>query len=189
MKKIVFFDFFGVIGSEIAPIWFRKYLEDEDADKIKSEIVSLGDVGKISEWEMYEMISKRLNVKPEQIAQEWQDLVSINDELVGEILKIKEKYPVYLLSNAIEPFLVRILEKYQLFSLFDKVYISSKMGIAKPSGEFFQYVINDLHVDPEDVVMIDDNPSNLAGAASCGIDGILFSENNSFKREFDSYFG
>lgn len=189
MKTTVLFDFFGVISSEIAPIWFRKHFNDEEADQIKSEIVALADVGIISEKETYERISERMKIDPELIAQEWQDLVMINDELVSMIKAIKEKYPVYLLSNAIEPFLTRILEKHDLSSLFDKIYISSQMQIAKPSPEFFRYVLNDLALDPQNTVMIDDNPANLEGASLCGIDGILFSTNDAFKREFDRYFG
>lgn len=189
MKNIVFFDFFGVISSEIAPIWFRQYLGDEEANEIKTEIVSLADIGKLSEYETYEKISQKINIPPEQVAREWESLVKINEELVAIIKSIRKKYPVYLLSNAIDPFLTRILEAHDLFGLFDKIYISSQMKIAKPNKEFFQYVLNDLELDPKKVVMIDDNPDNLVGASLCGIDGILFSTNDTFKREFDKFFG
>ena len=153
MKNIVLFDFFGVISSEIAPIWFRRHLDDAAADKIKSDIVSLADVGLITEWEMYERISREINVAPEQIAKEWQELININTELVEKIKRIKEKYPVYLLSNAIEPFLSRILSEHSLYSLFDKIFISSEMGIAKPSGEFFMHVLDDIGAKAENAVI------------------------------------
>lgn len=184
----MFFDFFWVICSEISPIWFRKHFNVEEANKIKNEILSLADAGIISEKETYEMISKRTGIEPDKITQEWQELIHINEELVSIIKTIKKQYPVYLLSNAVKPFLERIIKNYDLYSLFDKVYISSQMKIAKPSQEFFKYVLNDLKLDPKRVVMIDDNPSNLKGAASCGIDGILFTSNDDFKREFDHYF-
>lgn len=189
MKTVVLFDFFGVISSEIAPIWFRRHLDDSAADKIKSDIVSLADVGIITEEEMYQKISEQINVTPELIAKEWQELIHINGELVEYIKRVKKKYPVYLLSNAIEPFLTRILKEHDLYPLFDKIFISSEMGIAKPGTEFFLHVLNDLGIDPKDAVMIDDNPSNIAGARAAGIDGIIFTDNESFTKEFEGYYG
>ena len=189
MKNVVLFDFFGVISSEIAPIWFRRHLDDAAADKIKSDIVSLADVGLITEWEMYERISKQINLPPEQIRDEWQSLIKVDKELVGIIKEIRKKYPVYLLSNAIEPFLTRILSEHELYPLFDKIFISSEMGIAKPGAEFFLHVLSDVGVKPENAVMIDDNPANIAGANSCGIDGILYTDRESFMREFEGYYG
>ena len=189
MKNVVLFDFFGVISSEIAPIWFRRYLDDSAADKIKSDIVSLADVGIITEEEMYQRISERIGVAPDVIAKEWQELININGELVEYIKRVKEKYPVYLLSNAIEPFLTRILKAHDLYPLFDKIFISSEMGIAKPGTEFFMHVINDLGIDPKNAVMIDDNPSNIEGARASGIDGIVFTDNDAFYGEFEEYYG
>ena len=39
-KKLIVFDFFGVISSEIAPVWLRKYFNEEDAKRIKAEMQS-----------------------------------------------------------------------------------------------------------------------------------------------------
>ena len=188
MKNTVLFDFFGVISSEIAPFWFRRHFNDEESDRIKAEIVSLGDVGALTEEETYQRISERTNIPPEQIEKEWMELVVINEDLVSFVKEIRNKYPIYLLSNAIGPFLTRILQQYGLYDLFDKIYISSEMKIAKPDPAFYQYVLKDLGLEPADAVMIDDNPANIAGAAACGIDGILFSSNDAFRREFDAHF-
>jgi putative hydrolase of the HAD superfamily len=188
MKKAVFFDFFGVISCEISPIWFRRHFDDAMADQIKQDIVSLADVGMISEEETYQRISDRTGIPPEQVRTEWEELVEINERLVSFIQKVKERYPIYLLSNAIDPFLIRIIEKHQLYSLFDKIFISSLMGIAKPGKEFFEYVLSDLDLNAEDVVMIDDNIANIVGARLAGIDGILFVNNEQFKQAFDTFY-
>jgi len=188
MKKYIFFDFFGVISSEIAPIWFRRHFTAAEADRIKSEIVAPADLGLVSEAEMFRQLSERMGIPAEQIANEWQDLIFINAPLVSFIQKLKEQYPVYLLSNAIAPFIRRILESHNLYGLFDSIFISSEMGCAKPDRAFFDIVLDTLNVSAEDAVFIDDNLSNIKGAALAGIDGILFSENQSFKLEFDKYF-
>ena len=69
-----------------------------------------------------------------------QELVRINDGLVEMIKKIRQKYKVYLLSNAVSGFLRRILKNHDLYQLFDKVFISSEMKIAKPNKEFFEFL-------------------------------------------------
>ena len=62
------------------------------------------------------------------------------------------------------------------------------MHISKPSKEFFEYVLSDVGLNAEDVVMIDDNRSNLEGAKLAGIDGILFENNGDFKKIFDTFY-
>ena len=189
MKKVVFFDFFGVISSEVAPFFFRKYFSNEEADKIKNEICSLGDIGEIIEEDFYKKISERVELTPNQVAKELQGFVHINEQLVEMIKSIKQKYPVYLLSNAVSGFLRRILENNDLYQLFDKVFISSEMKIAKPNKEFFEYVLKETGVNPQDAVFVDDNPNNINGAKDCGIEGILFVGNQDFEQKFTSYFG
>lgn len=188
MKKVVLFDFFGVISSEIAPIWFRQYYEEAEAIAIKAEISTKGDLGIISETEMFSIISERTNIPAEQIKQDWYALVKINTWLVDFIKKVKTKYPVYLLSNAVAPFLRRILEENNLYELFDRVFISSEMQLAKPDPKYFQTVLHTLGVSASDAVMIDDNAKNLAGAWEAGIDGIIFESNEQFACDFEKFF-
>ena len=188
MKKVVFFDFFGVISSECAPFFYRNHFSPEEADRVKNEICVLGDTGAINEEEFYEKIAKRTNITAEEVAKEMQGIPCINNEHVDIIKQIRQKYPVYLLSNAIGTFLRRILEKNDLYPLFDKVFISSEFKKAKPNKEFLEYVLRDLNIDSQDALFIDDNPANVAGAQACGIDSVLFVGNEDFKEKFVSYF-
>ncbi len=188
MKKAVLFDFFGVIGYELSPVWFRKHFDDSIADAVKHRLVDPGDRGAITEEEMFRNISAETGVEPEEIRREWLDMVSINERLVKFIKKVKKSYPVYLLSNALSSFLREILEKNDLYPLFDEVYISAEMRLAKPDPEFFRECLLRIGVDAADTVMIDDNANNLAGAESVGIDTIHYRDFESFEREFKKYY-
>ncbi len=188
MKKIILFDFFGVICSEIAPIWFRRYFGNEDADRIKHEIVAPGDLGKRSEDEVFRLAAAACYVYIEQVRDEWYALAKINTELVEFIKNVKKEYPVYLLSNAIDTFLKTIIYKNNLDNLYVKAFISSEIGLAKPDVEYFRYCLSAIGASPEECVMIDDNPANIAAARNAGIDGILFRDNESFYKEFKKYF-
>ena len=81
-----------------------------------------------------------------------------------------------------------ILEKYDLYGLFDEVYISAEMHMAKPDPEFFAECLGRIGVPAERTVMIDDNARNLEGARAVGIDTILFTDNESFEAEFKKYY-
>ena len=53
MGKVILFDFFGVISSEVSPIWFKRYFNEVEALEIKEEIMSKGDKGELNEEEVY----------------------------------------------------------------------------------------------------------------------------------------
>lgn len=188
MKKAVFFDFFGVISGEVSPVWLRRHFSPEEAPLVKEEICSRADAGELLEEDFYREVSARTGVAPEVVAREMWEIIQINEELRDFILRLREKYPVYLLSNAMSSFLRRILEENDLYPLFDRVFISAEMRLAKPSPDFFRAVLAELELAPEDVVMIDDNARNLAGAREVGIDGILFHGNESLYRELAAYY-
>ena len=175
-KKLIVFDFFGVISSEIAPVWLRKYFNEEDAKRIKAEIVSKVDSGEITEMELYRQLGKLANVSAEEVAKEWMDLVKINDRLVNFIKELKENYKVILLSNASDTYLRKILNRYELIPLFDEIIISSEVELVKPGSEIYQLALDRMQVKPEESVMIDDNIVNINGAKNVGMDGILYTD-------------
>ena len=186
MKKYIFFDFFGVISSEVSPIWFKRYFSDEEAMIIKDEIMSKGDKGELKEEEVYELIAQRMNMTPKKIYDDFQSLIFINNELVNYIKELKKEYKIYLLSNAMDTFLKRILSQHNLYELFDKIYISSEMKLIKPNIEFFNYVLNDNNIDPNNAIFIDDNIKNVEGAKKAGIDAILFTNTTDLKEKLNN---
>lgn len=55
----------------------------------------------------------------------------------------------------------------------ENIILSGKVGMIKPHTDIYQYVLNTYHVAPSECIFIDDRPENIAGAAACGIEGIL----------------
>ena len=187
MDKVILFDFFGVISSEVSPIFFKRYFNEEDAKIIKEEIMSKGDKGELSEEEIYDLISKRVNVTPLKVKEDFKELIHINNELVSYIKELKKEYKVYLLSNAISSFLRRILKENNLYELFNEVYISSEIKLIKPYKEFFNYIIEKENLDPSLCIMIDDNKKNIEGAIKCRLNGIVFTNNKDLKEKLDIF--
>ena len=92
MKKVILFDFFGVICSEVSPVWFRRHFEEAEAVAIKNDIVAKGDLGTISEDEVFARISELTGVSSEDIRREWEEASFINGELVEYIRRLRERY-------------------------------------------------------------------------------------------------
>lgn len=185
-KKLIIFDFFGVMSSEVAPTWLRKYFDEDNAIRIKKEIVSRVDSGEISEDELNNELGILANIPADTVKKEWMEIVKINDSLVDFIKSIKNDYKIALLSNASNTFLTRILNKYNyLYELFDFIVISSDVKMVKPDAEIFNFLLDKVGVRAEDSLMIDDNANNLDGAKYAGIEGILYKDMESFRQEFN----
>lgn len=185
MNKIILFDFFGVISSEIAPFWFRRYFDDDEADRVKMEIVTPADRGDITEDELFENISRLIGVSPEVVREEWMSLVRIDNKLVEYIKELKRTHKVYLLSNAIGPFIREIMDKHSLYSLFDEVFLSSEIHLIKPDAEYFNYCLDKIGANPDDCVFTDDNMKNVMGARAVGIRAIHYTSLTDYKRKLE----
>ena len=184
-KKVIVFDFFGVISSEVAPFWLERYFDKETAKEIKSKIVSQVDSGELTENELNLKLAELTNVSAETVKKEWKELVKIDSELVNYIKELRKEYIIALLSNASATFLRRILDENKLNNIFDVIMISSEEKITKPNIEIYERLLNKINVKPENSIMVEDNPKNLEGASKAGIKGILYSDFDKFLKDLN----
>ena len=54
-------------------------------------------------------------------------------------------------------------------AVLDGAYYSCDIGAAKPSTAFFEHIVADLGLTPDQLLFIDDQPGNVAGARSAGL--------------------
>ena len=185
MKKVILFDFFGVISSEVSPRWFKRFFDEEEAKKVKDRIMSKGDLGERSEDEVISDAARVCGAECNEVRREWYSLATLDKETVKYIELLHKSHPVYLLSNAISTFLRTIIYKNNIENLFDKIYISSEMKLAKPDKKFFLHVLDDINAMPSECIMIDDNPENIAAAEAVGIHGIVYRGIDDLKDKLD----
>ena len=187
-KKLVLFDFFGVICCEISPGWLAMRFEKEKAMTIKNSIVGSADKGEISEREMFVRLSKVTNIDADQILKEWLDIATIDKKVLDIIDDLKTRgYAVGLLSNAPPDFEERLLTRDNLYHYFDAMFISSVRKLAKPDPAFFHLALNEMGYKAEEAVFLDDNPSNIKASNDLGIDGILFKNADQLKEDLKAY--
>lgn len=53
--------------------------------------------------------------------------------------------------------------------ILDGAYFSCDMGVAKPSAAFFKHIATDLGLAPGQLLFLDDQPKNVLGARSAGL--------------------
>lgn len=121
--------------------------------------------------------------------QSWED--SRVDELWNSILgkipkqrlelvsKLKENYQLGVLSNTNEIHIDAVhdmlktdhgMERFE--PLFDRIFYSHEMGLAKPSAEIYETMLSELGTSADRVIFFDDLEANVKGAASVGIRAI-----------------
>ncbi|MCL4517829.1 MAG: HAD family phosphatase [Thaumarchaeota archaeon] len=186
VNKVVVFDFFGVICSEVAPFWLEKYLSKESAEEAKATIVHSADLGEISLQDLFAQLGKIAGVSPTRVESEWWSYVSIDGDVVEIVRKLRDHVTVALLTNSPAQFVLDVLAKYRLGQLFNPVVISSEEHCAKPDPAIYKRILRKLDTSPVDVLMIDDNPVNVTAAQGIGMNAIHFKSASQLRGELST---
>nr|WP_121273391.1 HAD family phosphatase [Pedobacter schmidteae] len=124
------------------------------------------------------------NLSDEEIDAAWNSLlIGVPPGIHEVLLKVKEKYRTFLLSNNNEThynYIVDYLKKeFNLpdnSSLFEKAYYSQQMFLRKPNVEIFEQVIQENGLNPAETLFIDDSPQHIEGAKKAGLHTLLMTK-------------
>ena len=144
--------------------------------------------GKMESMDFFGIMEKEYNVKinGNLFIRDFHPLP--NPYMMETIDKLREKgHRCVLGSNTFEPHMT-VVEKMEEkpLSHLDHLYLSYKMGVAKPSPDFFLHILEKEKVSPEDTVFIDDRAYNTDVASSLGIKTLLYDNEN--KEENEEFF-
>ena len=114
-----------------------------------------------------------------------EDLYNLTTEDVHNarevLLKLKEKYPLVLVSNFYGNLNV-VLAEFGLDGVFDSVIESAVVGVRKPDPEIFKMGLKALGLQPNDVVLVGDSldkdilPAHQLGIQTVWLRGEQWSE-------------
>lgn len=191
--KAIIFDLGGVVMHGGYLDFIHHYLGKHLSAATKKRIEYLEhqvNLGKITENQFYRHLQKEfaVHLEPVQMRQRIIKGMSKNKALVKYIASIK-KPRLAVFSNSIGHLHMDLLKKRHLAGkkLFDKIYFSSVMHVAKPTRSSFQYVVRGLKVKPREALMVDDRLSNVQAAKKYGLHGVVFKNTAQFKREIKKY--
>jgi len=102
------------------------------------------------------------------------------------LVKLQREWMLALATNAVESQEQDIwlaLERVGLEELIDRVYCFRMIGHRKRATEYFSYILRELGIDRENVVMVgDDFGADVLGANRSGIRAIWFNESSGEER-------
>ncbi|HEY1060111.1 MAG TPA: HAD family phosphatase [Daejeonella sp.] len=112
-----------------------------------------------------------------EIDQAWNSLlIGVPEPNHDLLLKVKEKYRTFLLSNNNEIHYNWIMDylqrEHRLDSnavFFEKDYYSHLMKMRKPNREIFEFVMRENNLNPIETLFIDDSPQHLKTADMLGL--------------------
>lgn len=148
-----------------------------------SDIISAFDHGYIDKEDFLDQISELAQISVEAVSAVAREKYSRNEPLIQRTAELKKSYKIALLSNMGRDTINDIFDEAERTRLFDQVVISSDEGLVKPSSDLYELTLERLGVAPDEVIFIDDRPSNIDGAERLGMYTILFTTNNQFDVE------
>ena len=102
------------------------------------------------------------------------DTLDFNQELVDHL---RTRFHLHILSDNYRENIQYIAQRYHFDQWSERQFYSFQYGLTKSDAKLFEMVLEDLGQAAEEVILIDDDAGNLAIAASCGIRGIQFVNN------------
>ena len=113
-------------------------------------------------------------------------LGTIPPERIALVKRLRERMPVFLLSNtnaihvpAFEAIIQRDLGITDFKQLFTGAYYSCDLGMRKPNTDIYLHVVDRHGLDPSRTLFIDDSPQHVEGARQAG----LMAEHLALERE------
>jgi HAD superfamily hydrolase (TIGR01549 family) len=169
--------------NQIGHVPFDRYYTQSKQTDLFNDL----DTGKISPDKFFKLLKKEINFRgrDHELVDAWNAmLLDVPDKRLDVLVKAKQNYNTFLLSNTNEPH-IEVFERdlYNIHGVknfedyFDKVYYSCRVGLRKPNKEIFELVLKENDLDPAETVFIDDSIQHVQGAGECGIKAYLLNKN------------
>ena len=185
--KAVFFDFEGVItkdGRICHSILFpslKKWVSLEELYKRYEE----GKYGLLNEKDFFKGI-------PKEHRYNFLKKVKYNKGTKQTVEKIGKKIKVFIASNHVKCVFESELKKLGCEKLFNKIFMSAYIKLAKPDKDFFYYMLKKTKLNSKNCIFVDDAKRNLIPAKEIGFITVWMNtktfdvrNENNFKADFE----
>lgn len=126
------------------------------------------------------------------------DIIKITEEVMYKLYKIRDKdlfmklktnYPnvkIVIATNHLS-FVKSFIDKFFETNYLDAVLISAEMHKMKPNADFYEHILNRFHIEPQELLFLDDNIKNVNGAEILGISTIKVEKDMDLYKEICSF--
>jgi glucose-1-phosphatase len=173
------------IGNVLVPFDWRPanaWLRDccvhltTDSERHFKELATWLEIGEIPVETFVRLASSAIGFQgtEQQFVAIWNSIFGSNPPMEKTILGLKERFPLFLLSNTSELHLTYLNHNYEFLRHFvDGVY-SFQAKSAKPDKKIFEIAIKQFGLKPENTAYIDDLPINVHSASDLGFKAIEY---------------
>ncbi len=126
----------------------------------------------------------------EEIMDQWKsdyqkEAATVDRELLAYIEELKEKFPVYMLTDTIDTH-----DDYNktrgIYDKFTYVFRSNIEGVSKLNNEAFDNVLQKIGAESGECLLIDDLPVNIERAQNLGFKALLYRDLTALKSDLQS---
>lgn len=191
--KAIIFDLGGVVVHGGYLDFLKHYCLECLTPLGKKQILKLEhevNLGKISEAEFYQQLQTVFGVH--LTAKKMHDLIvkkmRPNKALLRLLPRIK-KSKIVMFTNSIGHIAAEVLRmgRHPIRPLFDRVFDSAKIHLAKPDLKSYRYLIKKLKIKPGEALLVDDRPENIRAAKKNGMNGIVYKNISQFRKTIREY--
>jgi putative hydrolase of the HAD superfamily len=183
MIRCVISDLGKVVVSFDNSIFFAKMAEccpysKEDVDNLTTThfyLIELFDKGELTPHEFYRRVIEtfKADIEYEKFFSIYNDVFSLNPEVLNILKKLKGRYRLVLLSNTDIMRYGFIQKRFPEILIFDDYVLSYEVGAMKPDPQIYRVALKRARAKPEECVFIDDIKENVDAAIGLGIRGII----------------
>ncbi len=175
--EVVYGEFFG---DEVKAWWFLRHVADMDFRQRIDAGESMEDCirEKQAQYPEYEQAVELYRSK-------WREMLT--DEVPGMREVISElrarNYEIFGLTNWSMETFPEARAHFGILQMIDRYVVSGAEGLVKPDPRLFQVLLDRYGLKSEDCSFVDDNPDNVAAAKGMGMQGILFTNAETLRKE------
>ncbi len=197
MIKTVIFDLGGVlvrtedrIPRQLLAEKFGMTYEEMDSLVYGSPSSKEAGEGKISAEQHKETVLKTLGLPLDSFksfGDEFWGGDRLDKKLVEFIEGLRGEYTTALLSNAWDDLRPLLVNLWKIDGVFDHIFISAEVKLAKRDPRIYQHVISELQQDPSEMIFVDDFIENVKAAKAEGLQAIHFRYRDQALNELAEY--
>jgi epoxide hydrolase-like predicted phosphatase len=188
--RAVVFDIGGVLELDVIESveidldtrWEQRLgLQAGELERRMESIWLAGSLGRCTEEDVHQEMCKRLGMCQEQIGEYMREMWDwycgrLNVPMAEFFRSLRPRYQTAILSDSFVGARREELQRYHFDEICDLIIYTHEEGIAKPDPRIFKLACERVHVQPAEMLFLDDNVRNIAAAQALGIHAILCSE-------------
>ncbi|MFC1780301.1 HAD-IA family hydrolase [Patescibacteria group bacterium] len=193
MINTIIFDFGGVLGTDSDTILLKvlsKYDFSEDKFvRLWHKFWPKLKIGQLHVGVLWKEVQKHTKVDIQIIEDEYYKLITVDKKMLGLCKKLKDhKLKLGILANESLEWMNIKRQKGNLEEIFNVVYSSADLKVAKPDPEAFYKTLKALESKLEETLFIDNMDRNTKAASKLGIKTILFKNMDGLVKELNTIF-